>query len=340
MSTLSDKEIRMIKEAVGEFETTVREKPSPKGPFAHGKRIQIVKKALYKVLRLFAERVKETFSLKLRKPVVADALYPEIQTFSELLDMFPSSCWVSILNIPSLGAEGYLLMETELVYALLDAFCGGHGAAERRDKPFMAYIERSMAMKIAEEVIGEFKRSWNDIFPSIDVDHKGAEYRLDMAARPYPATEGFVLLPVRVEFSDLSSVLNVFLPMFSLEPVLGFLELEVDRGKGLNVPVAEELLGVNVELRAVLGEIGISLSRLARLKEGEVLFVDEGLGEGVVVLVEGVPKFRGFPVKVRGKKGVEIVEKVERLDEIIDAGGGYGQTQGAERGAKEDSGGD
>jgi flagellar motor switch protein FliM len=60
-----------------------------------------------------------------------------------------------------------------------------------------------------------------------------------------------------------------------------------------------------------MGMAKINGSDLLNMKVNDVIMLDQNLGNSVVINVENIPKFKGFPGACNKKKAVKIIDRLE-----------------------------
>jgi flagellar motor switch protein FliM len=81
---------------------------------------------------------------------------------------------------------------------------------------------------------------------------------------------------------------------------------------------ARELSLVSVELRGVLGQTQLHLSRLMELQVGDVLTLDSDEAAPLDLLVQGSPKLHGHPLVVNGAYALTLVDGLKPANELHD----------------------
>ena len=73
-----------------------------------------------------------------------------------------------------------------------------------------------------------------------------------------------------------------------------------------------ELLTTEIELVAELGTTIVTPQDLMKYKKGDTIMLGNDVTDPLMLKVEQIPKFKGFPGVSRGNKAVQLTETIER----------------------------
>jgi len=73
-----------------------------------------------------------------------------------------------------------------------------------------------------------------------------------------------------------------------------------------------ELLSTEAEVVAELGTTVIHPGEILRWQVGDTIMLGKDVTDPLVVKVEGIPKFKGFPGVSRGNKAIQITQVIQR----------------------------
>ena len=109
-----------------------------------------------------------------------------------------------------------------------------------------------------------------------------------------------------------SSIVITLLPNLIERVVRGSDPLEVE-AQGAWMP--GHLLATDVEVSSQLGAVEMLASELLAIRPGDVLRLDRGQADTVPVLIEGIEKLQGTPVRRNGAYGIRIEQVVDGVCE-------------------------
>jgi len=264
--------------------------------------------ALEEVYDKFATMLGDSLSSSLQRNVNVEFVSKEMVKFGEFLESFSNPTGFSIFNMEPLIGSAMLAIEADLAFCLIDCMFGGVGKPLEQMREF-TLIEQRMLKKFAVEVLQNLEKAWSPVCP-LEVSLKKTETRPEFVRL---VTPGDLVIVVRCSISgeEFTGNIHQCIPYLMLEPIK-------DRLSSVNLVEAEsenmwssqfgDLLGdAQVELTAELGRVGCHTVRdLLNLDVGNLIRLNTSPQDPVDVMVETVPKYRGFPGVVKGSRAIEI----------------------------------
>jgi flagellar motor switch protein FliM len=265
---------------------------------------------------MFSRLFRSTFSSLMRKSADVSVVSTDSIKFGEFLRSLPLPSSLHIFRMEPFRGHGLLVIESKLVFTVVDNFFGGTGNTEAKvtGRDF-SFIEIRMIKNVVLAALEDFEKAWKPVHP-VTTTYVRSEVNPQFAAIVPPA-DLVLVLNFDIEMETITGSLTICLPFASIEPVLPKLkaqfqseELEVDQVwvKRLRT----ELLLTEVETVVELGSAEVTPSELLKFKVGDTLMLREDAGDSVVVKIEGIPKLKGFPGTSRGNKAVQVSEIIER----------------------------
>ena len=309
---LSNQEIETLRIALSEgkldTEKTYLEKEIQPYDFVSKKHLPPkLSTILNMVFHRFTLNFRASLSLWLRKVVRMELCPVDNQTFGEFVETLPSLCWINTIEIEPLRGEFLFILETELVLALIDLLCGGSGTPINREgATTFATLEQSLIKKIVSIALSDLEDAWNSIIKVRSV-LKNIEFNPQLLTT-FAADEPLAIIPIRVTIEKVVSNIVFGIPHFSLNPLK---ERSMER-EGVQLTsswtkeILNRLLDTEVELIAELGEVEMTLREIIDLKKGSMINLNKGISDKVVVKIQGIPKFEGYPVQFKGNKAIRI----------------------------------
>lgn len=265
----------------------------------------------------FARLHRITLSSSLRKLIDLTTAQTEMVKFGEFIRTLPVPTSLHVLKMEPLRGHALLVLESRLIFNLLDCFFGGTGRSsfkiEGRD---FTSIENRVIQKLVHSVLGDLSQAWK---PVIDVDFQYVRSEVNpQFATIVPPSDIVIGVHFELELNRIIGRMILCLPYSTIEPVRSRLyasfqsdQLEVDLAwiERLKSRVYE----LNVELSVELGKSTIKGRDLLQLDIGDVLVLNQDIDKPLTVKVEGVPKFRAFAGTSRGNKAFQIHDIVTAL---------------------------
>lgn len=263
------------------------------------------------IFHRFTLNFRGSLSLKLRKVVRMELLDNETLTFGDFVDALPGICWINILSIDALNGSCLFVLESDLALSLVDLLCGGPGTRiKRKNFTSFALLEQSLIKKVVELAIGDLKDAFNSIIVT-DLQLQGVEFNPQLLT-VFSPDEFMIVISIKVSIEEMSSNMIFALPHNSLRPLKELLEKTKKRasGKSWADEIIQDLMDVEVEVTVELGGLDITVDKLLELKEGDMLDINKNISDKILLKIEGIPCFEGYPIEIKGNKGVRISNTV------------------------------
>jgi len=196
--------------------------------------------------------------------------------FGDYLAAAPPTSVIAVFRACELDNLGLVLVEPDLVYALLDVLLGGRRAPPVRAnhaRPVTA-IERALVQRLVEIVLEALGNAFAPVAPlRFALERLETNPRLAVIDRPSGAA---VMAPFRIDMGERGGGLEIVLPHATLEPI----KVQLRQSFAGETPAVRDpwsgrlaagLRGARLELEAVLAERRMPLSRVLALKVGDVL---------------------------------------------------------------------
>ncbi len=224
---------------------------------------------------------------------------------------------LNMVRFRPLKGTGLITMEARLVFILVENFFGGDGRyhAKIEGREFTP-TERRIIQMLLKLVFEDYKEAWA---PVMDVDFEYLDSEVNPAmAHIVSTTEVIVISSFHIELDGGGGDFHVAMPYSMLEPIRELLDAGVQSDKGdtdvrWSKALRDEIMDVQVGMRAKLLETELSLRKLMDMKPGDIIPVE--MPESLLVYVEELPTFRAKMGKSsKNNLAVKITEKIKRPD--------------------------
>ena len=262
----------------------------------------------------FARIFRTTLSSSLRKVIDVSAFSIDMIKFGEFMRALPVPTSLHIFKVDPLRGHGVIVIETKLVFNLVDNFFGGSGRSfvkiEGRD--FTA-IENRLINKVIHMAMDDLEKAWNPVHP-LKLNYVRSETNPQFASVVAP-TEVVIVIKFEIELEQTVGTLIICLPYSTVEPIRSKLyagfqsdQLEVDHE--WIIRFIDQVRQASVNITVELGRAKISGRDLLKMKKGDVVPLNQDVSEPLLARVEGIPKFKGFPGVTRGNKALRVSEPI------------------------------
>lgn len=262
----------------------------------------------------FARLYRVSLSAALRKVIDITVTQTEMIKFGEFSRTLPVPTSLHVLRMEPLRGHILLVVESRLIFNLVDCFFGGTGKSsfkiEGRD---FTSIEYRLIHKIVESTLKDLDQSWKPVCP-ITFQFIRSEVNPQFATI-VPPSDVVIVVHFELELDRLIGKMILCLPYSTIEPIRDRLyasfqsdQLEVDSRWADRLK--KRLRHVNVEVLVELGRTQVKGRDLLELGVGDVLLLNQDVHDPLTVRVEGVPKFKAFAGMSKGNRAFQIMETI------------------------------
>jgi flagellar motor switch protein FliM len=218
--------------------------------------------------------------------------------FGDYLNSIPLPAILAVFRAEQLDNYGLLTVDSNLIYSIVDVLLGGRrGTAAMRieGRPYTT-IERVLVQRMVEVVLADAKAAFEPLHPvSFTLDRLETNPRFAAIARPANAA---ILVKLRIDMEDRGGRIELLLPYATLEPIRKmllqqFMGEKFGRDNIWEGHLATELWTTQMEVRAVLDEQQLPLSKVLDLKVGDTLMLNATPDSPVELRAGSIPLTRG-----------------------------------------------
>lgn len=263
----------------------------------------------------FSRFFRNTLSSALRKPLDVSSRGIQMVKFGEFMKTLPVPSSLHIFKMEPLRGHAILVLESKLVFTLLDFFFGGTGKTSFRieGRDFTA-IESRLIHRIAMMILVDLEKAWNAIHP-VKIEHTRSEINPQFVSI-VPPSDLVITVPFGIEIEQFTGIITLCIPYSNIEPIKAKLysgfqsdQLEVD--DNWIQRFYERLKNTEVELKVELGRSQLSIQDFFKLKIGDVISLEKDVSEPLLVQVEGIPKFLGRQGVYGSNRAIQVEARVQ-----------------------------
>lgn len=234
--------------------------------------------------------------------------------FSEFMNSLPLPSCLNILRLDPLRGAAVMVIESKLLYALVDSFFGGGEAPYTKieGKDFTP-IEIKIARRVVLNAIDDLEKAWEPVYP-LKIGYSRTEINPQFVA-VVPPSDVVIATTFDIELEKVSGTIKLVIPYATLEPIksklsVGFQseQLEVDF-IWIN-RIKEQIMQTTANINVKLGNADISVRDLMELEPGDIIQLNTDATLPLDVLVEGLPKFKGIPGLSKGNRAIKITDVI------------------------------
>jgi flagellar motor switch protein FliM len=266
------------------------------------------------VAQRFARVFRSSLSSMLRKLVDVSLLSNDTIKYGNFLKSLSIPASIHIFKMDPLKGYSLVVLDSKLVYTLVDVFFGGRGDAKKDEGREFTTIEDRIVKRVMEAVLEDLEEAWAPVH-KLKFKYVRSEMNPQFVTI-VPPSDIVIVTIFEVEIAKTVGTLTVCIPYSNIEPIRsklyrGFqtdrMEVDINWIKRLKKLISSLYL----EVKVLLGERELTIEEILNLKEGDVIPFNKDVDEPLIAEIEGIPKFKVVPGILKSNKAVKIFEKIE-----------------------------
>lgn len=261
----------------------------------------------------FSRLVTNNLSTQLRTLVDVHIASVHQITYEEFTRTIPSPTLFAIIDMQPFNGSAILEIDPSITFAIVERLFGGEGGVTVNRE--LTEIEQAVSENVIEIMLGYLREAWRKI-----VNLRPHLIQIEtnpQLAQVVPPSEMMLMILFNCRIDNIEGMMNIAIPYITIDPIVSRLSAHTwyaSGGTQAASPLIEGYLKQNVtslevELRAELGRLKLSVDQILNLKKGDVLALNEvKYKDPVSVLVGGQEKFKAIPGNFKNRKAVKIIE--------------------------------
>lgn len=250
----------------------------------------------------------------MRKRVDVNPISIDMSKFGDFMRSLPVPTSINIFKIDPLRGNALMIIDTRLVFALVENFFGGTGSQPKVEGRDFTPIEQSIVIKVAKMILENLEDAWRPVH-EVRIELTRSEVNPQFATI-VPPSDVVVVVSFEVELENAIGSLVICLPYATIEPIRSKLyasyqseRLEVDHA--WLTRFKERLMEIPVDVNITLGHSQITGRQLLNLELGDILVLDTDQEDLLKAQIQGVVKFYGIPGFVKANSAFQVVKEEE-----------------------------
>lgn len=262
----------------------------------------------------FARLCTNTLSNAVRKRVELNPISIDMTKFGEWIRALPVPTSINIFKMDPLRGNAIMVVDSRLVFALVENFFGGSGSQPKIEGREFTRIEQAVVDHVVKLALENMEESWRPVH-DLKLELVRSEINPQFAAI-VPPSDVVVVISFEVELDTALGSIIVCLPYATIEPIRSKLHasfqterLEVDHAWVARLK--ERLMETPVELKVHFGNTTITGNQLLRMKVGDVLVLDTDKEDLLPCTIAGVRKYEVIAGTAKAMKCFQIIKEME-----------------------------
>ncbi len=262
----------------------------------------------------FARLFRTTIYNLLRRTATVAPNSLQFLKFSDYVNKLKLPTSLNLCQFMPLRGTGLIVLEPNLVFALVDIFFGGKGRHAKIEGREFTAIETNLVKTLLAGATRDLVQAWSHIV-QVRPELVGSEINPHFANIVSP-TEIVVVNSWEVDFDDQGGAFHLVMPYAMIEPLREILEAgmaadRVEHDDRWTQALRHELEDAEIEVSALFGRTTVKLSEVLRMAPGDVIPVD--FSGSVTLFAEDIPVFRGEYGRSGGQHAMKVSGRVGRL---------------------------
>jgi flagellar motor switch protein FliM len=267
--------------------------------------------ALDEVYDKFVNLLNVSLTSTLQHHLEVKMVSKEIVKFGEFLQAFANPTGFSIYTMEPLIGSALMAVEPNLGFAIIDCMFGGEGKPLKKIREF-TQIEKHMLQKFYVEILQELERAWKVAY-NIRFIQKKTETKPEFVNLISPG-DLVLTFVISISGENFTGNIHICTPFLMLEPIKDKLSSrylrEKDRAHVFRDQLGTLLRDTEVNLVAELGMTVRSIGQILEMEIDDIVQINTGPQDPVMIKVEGVPKYFGTPGVIKGNRAIQITDLI------------------------------
>ncbi|MFO7644689.1 MAG: flagellar motor switch protein FliM [Desulfosarcina sp.] len=268
--------------------------------------------ALEEVYDKFVNRLQGSLSGLFQRTLAVAAISRETVKFGDFIKAFSNPTGFVTISMEPLIGSALMVFEPDLVFSLIDCMFGGNGKPMQKMREF-TLIERRMLQRVSAVVLKDLETAWAGTYPLRPALRK-METKPEFVYLVNPGDQ-LIIIVFAISTEFFSGNMHLCLPYLMLEPIKEQLSSsylrEKDRASTFGHEIRKLLGRTEVNVVAELGRSVYSVHEILNFEVDDILRLNTGPQNPVIVNIERAPKYLGMPGVVKGSKAVQITEVID-----------------------------
>jgi flagellar motor switch protein FliM len=260
----------------------------------------------------FARLASNAMANAMRKRADVNPISIDMSKFGDFMRSLPVPTSINIFKLDPLRGNAILVVDSRLVFAMVESFFGGAGSQPKIEGRDFTPIEQAIINRVVRIALENMEESWQPVH-EVHIELVRSEVNPQFAAI-VPPSDVVIVVTFEVELENAIGSLIVCLPYATIEPIRTKLyasfqteRLEVDHA--WIARFKERLMETPVEMVVRFGRSQITGRQLLSLKPGDIIMLDNDVDALLEAEVQGVRKFKGIPGLVKSNKAFQIIKE-------------------------------
>ncbi|OEG00411.1 flagellar motor switch protein FliM [Vulcanibacillus modesticaldus] len=279
-------------------------------------------RSLTRIHENFARLLTTYFSAQLRTFVQISVISVDQLPYEEFIRSIPKMTILNIFSAPPLEGRMVLEINPNVAYTMMDRVLGGPGIAPNKISN-LTEIEMNIMEKMFTNALDNFKEAWKsiiDVSPRLEAMEMNPQFMQIVSPN-----ETVAVISFNTKIGDTTGMINLCIPHVVLEPVIPkltahhwFSQQKKEIGSEDYQYLKNRIQSASLPISVLLGTSNITVSEFLSLSVGDIVQLDNKVGEPLVAIVGNEPKYKVIPGSIKGKLAVQVTDFIEEGAEFCE----------------------
>ena len=239
-------------------------------------------------------------------------------TYGEFIYDLENPSFINLIRAEPL--HGYLVLDISpsVIFPILDRLLGGKDAPLVARRPLTG-LEQQLAKRFTDLFLNDLAEGWEHVVKlNLRVDRSESNPQMVTIV---PPNEVAIVIVFELVIGDSKGMLSLCIPYNAVEPFASNLtdnswqgysaSNSTDETRGM---LQSQMKHSSMRMSVTLADTKITTAEMLGLRIGDVITTDHDVHDGLEVFIEGIPKFLAKPGTLKGRKAIQIVDKIADSD--------------------------
>jgi flagellar motor switch protein FliM len=261
----------------------------------------------------FGRSFASSLSAYLRAFVDVNISSLEQVSYSSFIKSLSDPTLFASLGMRPLDGNIALEMNPSLVLPLIDMILGGPGRPFTENRN-LTEIELNVIEGVLKLVMRDLGEAWHPVMElEFYLEGKGTKSQMFQIVSP---AEAVIVVHLEVKSGENAGMMNICIPSRILKMLRNKFDQQWNAPRqkvavgGVAGVISEFLKPVPLALEGEICSSKLTMNDLLTVSVGDVIELNERIGDPILLCVGGIPKFKGKIIQRRGKRAFEIFDRI------------------------------
>ncbi len=267
----------------------------------------------------FAEGFSSFLMARLQTIININVISVDQIYYSEYVLSVSNPACLFTFDLANTDIKGILELSPELALSFVDRLLGGNGLGTKTSK-MITPIEQKVLYVIVQKIMQDLRKAWQ-IIGDYDFQVERFEPDIDFA-QITSQSESVLLISFELFIGEQSYLMNLCFATFAFDTILSKMSsqsLSTIRPAKYEGTTARNILmkhltKTHMNITVEFGKAVVSMKEIMELEKGDILLLQNRVGEEMKVLIEDKEAFAGTTGTVNGKKAIKISRRIEKKE--------------------------